>query len=329
MDYRNKLLEFYKDTDYQSLRQSVPRPREWHLPMLIHDNFNDEIDYFISHKQGSKIHISLDYNDMEDLRPTLLHESIFSFYKAFYNYLAAKNLYGSGAVHWINVTAYYAKLFLARAINTLCGKRSYVVNSENYFFVKNIYNVLNPNKDVSEKSSYSLTLDFDIKSDKGSLVFHKERVNSHKEIWVNYTSLNHEELELTKMTDEKFYDNNPMHLSKERNDENYTFEGFSQVDFNLDIGNFEQYFERDIVKNEEELVYDDKLGIVFGVITELYHLYKDLSINRLPIEIKKLEYMISYMIKNDPLKNKLLDLCEEDLPSNNKYITEMNWFYSN
>lgn len=328
MDFKDEVIKFYMGTNYQELRKSVPRPKEWHLPLLIYENFNDQKDYFKSYKKDAKIIVPLNHEEMKSLRSTLLHESIFSYYKAFYNYLAAKNLYSSGAIHWIEITAYYAKFFLAQAINTLCGRRSYVINNKNHFFVEHIFKTLNSNKDMSGRVSYSMTLDFNIAGKNGELVFHKKGINSHADIWNNYSELDLHSLGLTKITYEEFFDNDVMHLSKQRNIENYSFEGYGQIDFNLDMGNFESYFERDFVKSEEELVYNAELGLVLGVISELHHLYKKLSINRLPVEQGKLEHMVSYMIDNLILKKKLLHLIKDGLPLKNEYIDEMNDFYS-
>ncbi|WP_275451918.1 MULTISPECIES: hypothetical protein [Clostridium] len=42
----------------------------------------------------------------------------------------------------------------------------------------------------------------------------------------------------------------------------------------------------------------------------------------LPIEKSKLKYMVQYMIDNDIVKNKLLELIDMDLPMKNKFIDE-------
>src|SRR5699024_6627229 len=210
-----------------------------------------------------------------------------------------------------------------------CGKRSYVINNTDYFFVEHIFKTLSPNRKVSDRVFYSMKLDFNILKKSGELVFHKTGVNSHADVWSKYTELDLCGLGLTKITYEELFDNDVMHLSKQRNIENYSFKGYSQLDFNIGMGNFEGYFERDEVKREEELVYNAELGIVLGVISELYHLYQSFLISGLPIERGKLEHMISYMIDSPILKEKLLHLVRDGLPLKNEYITEMNDFYSN
>ena len=326
---RKDLIEIYKNANYQSLRASVPRPREWHLPIFIYQNFKDKKDYFNQHLKGNKIEISLDKEDFQILIPTLLHESLFSFYKGFYTYLSAKNLYEAGALHWINITGYYAKLFLAQSINTICGKRKYVVKRDKYFFLNDVFRTLKPYKEITNDSSYCMTLDFNISTQEGRILFSTDRFgSSHNQIWNAYAEIDHTSLGLTKMTYDDFMDKNPMHLSNERNVENYTFEGFMQVDFNLDLQNFSPYFDRALVKEEAELVYDDKLGIVLGIISEFHHLYKDFEIERLPIEPEKYKHMVQYMISNEVLREKLIDLVERGFPKENEYIDEMHILYS-
>ncbi|WP_187291566.1 hypothetical protein [Clostridium novyi] len=47
-----------------------------------------------------------------------------------------------------------------------------------------------------------------------------------------------------------------------------------------------------------------------------------MQILNLPIEKSKLKYMVQYMIDNDIVKNKLLELIDMDLPMKNKFIDE-------
>lgn len=339
---KKSICEFYKGTNYNEFRVGSPRPKEWHLPKFIYETFNNESEFLRKYLIGKKIIVPLDYEDMKVMRTTLLHESLFSFYKAFYNYLAAKNLYSSGALHWIEITIYYAKFYLAEAINTLCGVKKYQINSEKFHFVDDIYKLINedkykklveknnPNKvDLSEENvSYTIFLNLDINHKIGSLEFSNDRVKSHIDIWKIYSKLNLNDLGLTKMTYEEFHDNGFNHLSKQRNEENYSFDGYMQVDFNLDSKIFPQYFERDFIKQEEEFVFDDKIGIVLGVFSQIYILYKELAVFDLPIEKEKFKFMIDYMIGNKALMEKLLDLCDKDFPIENKYIDEMNNYYS-
>ncbi|MGQ3480846.1 hypothetical protein [Paenibacillus sp. TY11] len=335
---RHAIINFYKDTEYTEFRAGVPRPREWHLPKFMHENFNKNVDFFEKYKNGTKIIIPLDEEDMKLLRVTLLHESLFYFYKAFYNYLAAKNLYLSGALHWIEITNYYAKLYLARAINTLCGIQSYRITSDKFIFIEDVFRITNPKRyqTLSNKYnpnkidydadivSYSMHLKLDIKNKGGHLIFDNERVNSHDDTWRIYCDLNHDELEFTKITYEELFDNKYDHLSKARNEENYTFDGYMQIDFNLFNDNFHQYFNRDDTKREAQLVYDDVVGVTLGVFTELFHLYDNLNIPALPIELAKFEHMCKYMIQDKILRDKLVDLCRNKFPLHNKYIEEMN-----
>lgn len=335
---RQALIQFYKNTEYNKFRAGVPRPREWHLPKFIHENFNRDTDFFVKYKNGAKIVIPLDQEDMKLFRVTLLHESLFSFYKSFYNYLAAKNLYLSGALHWIEITNYYAKLYLARAINTLCGIQSYQISSDKFIFIEDVFKITNPKRyhtllnkyhpgkidyDV-DIVAYSMHLKLDIKNDGGQLIFDNERISSHDDTWKTYCELDLQDIELTKLTYEEYFDNKYNHLSKARNEENYTFDGYMQIDFNLFNDNFHQYFDRDDIKKEAQLVYDDVVGITLGVFTELYHLYEDFNIPSLPIELGKFEHMCKYMIQDQILKDKLVDLCQSNFPLHNKYIDEMN-----
>ncbi|MFC5649010.1 hypothetical protein ACFPYJ_07680 [Paenibacillus solisilvae] len=341
--FRDLLIDYYKDTDYRLFRKGVPRPREWHFPKMMFESFKKDEVFFNEHFDGKKIIIPLDHEDIRLLRVTLLHESIFAFYKSFYNYLAAKNLYRSGALHWIEITNYYSKLYLARAINTLCGIQSYRVSSDKFIFIEHIYKLLKPKKyqELSNKYkpekidfekdivAYSMHLRLDIEKDKGEIVIDDAGINSHDDTWKIYSEINHEELNLTKLTYEDILDRKYNHLSKERNEENYSFDGYMQIDFNLPLSTFKQFFERDNLKGiPAELPYDETVGITLGVFSELYHLYKDLNVDALPIETDKFEYICSYMIESERLKEKLLDLCKSGFPLKNKYIDEMNAYLS-
>lgn len=131
---REEVLNFYKRTDYdKEIRSGNPsRPKEWHIPIYLHEVIKSQPDIledFKSKIANGKIEIQLTHENCLNLRATLLHESIFSFYKAFYNYLATKRLYKGGVEHWIEITNYYSKLYLARATTTLLGCQSYSVSA--------------------------------------------------------------------------------------------------------------------------------------------------------------------------------------------------------
>lgn len=326
MFLREKFIEFYKGTDYSVFRKTTPRPSEWHIPIHIYNELKDFDEIFIEEKKENKIMLFLDYERMLKFRITLLHESIFNYYKAFYNYLAAKNLYQSGAKHWIEITGYYAKLYLARAINILSGQGSYYIKKDDYYCIDKVLEVLGDNG--KKRNAYSIRINFDFLLEEGSIVFEKRGVNSHADIWKTYGNIKLEGLGLSKITSEGMFGNDIMHLSNQRNKENYSFNGYNQVDFNLEVGNFKDYFRRDHIKRKSNLVFDETLGIVLGVITELYNLYNSLLIENLPLELEKHRYMVSYMVYNEDLKMKLLDLISREFRDIEKYLKEMNDFYA-
>lgn len=238
-------------------------------------------------------------------------------------------MYASGAEHWIKITIYYAKPFLAQDINTLSGKSSYVIREDKSYCDNNVLNALWKNRKRADNRSYLLEVDFDLDKGEGCLIFSRGRLNSHKEIWRNHTKLDLESLGLTKLTSEEIFDNDVMHLSRERNIENYSFESYKQIDFNLVIDNFKSYFARDYIKKEKDLVFDAKAGIVMGAITELYRLYNNLSVRNLPLELENHKYIASYMIQNEELKVKLLEFISGEFKNIEKYLREMDEYYSN
>ncbi len=121
----------------------------------------------------------------------------------------------------------------------------------------------------------------------------------------------------------------PQHLSNERNLENYSFEGYKQLDFNLDIENFKAFFERDYIKKQSHLIYTSETAILLGVIGELYNLYRSLEVKNLPLEEEKLIFMCNYSLGDTEQSKKLVDLIKSAFPLNNKYIDEYNWYESN
>lgn len=337
---RQKLINFYKDTNYKetslSIRRIPPRPSEWNVPLFISKIYPDNIELFEKSLTNKSIEIELDQEDLNYFKALMLHESIFNFYKAYYNYLCALKMYDGGLQHWIDITSYYSKLYLANSIIALTGNSRYVVNGGNKNFVEEIYKLVNPNgynrnieKNgifVTDHARYGIEISIDPSLNEGVLKIITDLGSggSHSYIWKKYSEINTIELGITRMT----YDY-PQHLSNERNLENYSFDGYKQLDFNLETENFKDYFKRENTKIQSHLIYTSETAIILGVIGELYNLYEPLKVKNLPIEKEKMIFMCDYSLGNTEQSIKLVDLITSGFPKNNKYIEEYNWYESN
>lgn len=337
---RKSLIEFYKQTDYKinslSIRGIPPRPIEWNVPLIIKKVYPENVDLFNNSLNNNQVEIEFEQEDLEYFKALLLHESLFNFYKAFYNYLGALKLYDGGLQHWIEITAYYAKFYLANSVNILSGKSRYVVSGSNDNFVEDIYKLINNkgyqkniNKNgrfMASHAKYGIEINIDPLLNEGKLIISSDLGSggSHGYVWKKYSSLNTEELGITELTYSY-----PQHLSEERNLENYSFEGYKQLDFNLGVDSFKSYFQREYIKEQSNLIYTSETAIILGVIGELFNLFEVLQIKELPIEKEKLLYMCKYTLGNSEQASKLSDLISSKFPSKNKYLEEYLWYESN
>jgi hypothetical protein len=337
---RKSLIDFYKNTNYTtkslSIRGIPPRPSEWNVPLFLNKVYPDNVELFNNSLNNNRVEIELDQEDLEYFKALLLHESLFNFYKAFYNYLGALKLYDGGLQHWIEITAYYAKFYLANSVNILSGKSRYVVTGSNDNFVEDIYKLINNNgyqKNINKNGSfvashakYGIEIDIDPFLNEGKLIILSDLGSggSHGYVWKKYSLLNTEEFGITKITYSY-----PHHLSEERNLENYSFEGYRQLDFNLEVDGFKSYFQREYIKDQSNLIYTSETTIILGVIGELFNLFEELQVIGLPIEKEKLLYMCQYTLNDSEQANKLSDLIYSGFPSNNKYIDEYHRYESN
>ena len=156
-------------------------------------------------------------------------------------------------------------------------------------------------------------MEIDMPKKEGQFLFDKGRVKSHDDVWSAYKSLNLKEIGIYPVV------YNIDDLVKERNEENYSFEGYSQLDFNLYIDNFKDYFERDYLKIGANTLFDIESGNVLVALSSLYRLLRDLNINDLPIEKEKITHMIEYCLPDSKAKDKLVMLCDEGFPTEALY----------
>ncbi|GAB2524760.1 hypothetical protein [Spirosoma aerophilum] len=329
---REQLLQFYSGTDYKIIRRNPARPSEWHIPLLINETIKSHPDVLNEIKEKAvqgRSEINLTNTNCLDLRATLLHESIFNLYKAFYNYLATKRLYKGGAEHWIEITNYYSKLYLARSINTLAGIQTYSVQGNRRYFNREVLEIIKP-KDIikfdngERRVNYTIDLKLNIEIGEGKLIFHKQGISTHKDIWDVYKSLKPENLGFYRLDE---FSTDEWDLIDERNKENYSFDGYFQVDFNLPPISFEQYFDRHYLIETSKFIYDETVGSVLQNFQEIYHLLNEMNIDNLPIEIEKFHHMIDFMLDDSEEKTKLIDLCERGFPLENEYQWEINSYY--
>ncbi|MFJ7827601.1 hypothetical protein [Psychrobacillus sp. NPDC096623] len=336
---RQDLINFYKDTNYLSASLSIrgipPRPSEWNVPLFIKKIYPENIALFKESLTNKSIEIQLDQEDINYFKALMLHESLFNFYKAYYNYICALKMYDGGLQHWITITSYYSKLYMANSIIALTGNSRYVVNGSNKNFVEDIYKLVNPKgynrnieingKFIEDYAKYGIEINIAPSSNEGVLKIITDLGSggSHSYIWNKYSELDTAELGITRME----YDY-PQKLSNERNLENYSFDGYKQLDFNLGIENFKDYFKREYIKDQSDLIYTSDTAIILGVIGELYNLYKSLGVKNLPIEKEKLIFMCDYSLGKSNQSIKLIDLIKSGFPPKNKYLNEYNWYES-
>ncbi|MCX6679180.1 MAG: hypothetical protein NTX42_02255 [Methanothrix sp.] len=323
----DQIQAFYDGIDYWPANRFPCRPKELHLPLILSKIYEESLKNNIKNTNKGLV-LQLNKNQCKDLAPVLLHESLFHFYKGFYNYLAARSLYFGGMQPWINVSLYYAKLFFAKSISILAGKQSYGISENKEFFIKDISNQLAGRK--SPKPYYSMRLDIDIEDDCGKINFNNEGIKSHKVVWKDYSELHVENLGLFSLLSTKTRDNGELDiglLSDERNRENYTFDGYMQLDFNLPLCSFQQYFERDQIKYEANKIYDFRSCDVLLAFSSQLRLFRKFKIDNMPIEKEKFAYMIDYCLPESEAKHSLLMLCNEGFPTRNLFSDDGIEFY--
>lgn len=337
---RKSLIEFYKETDYKtkslSIRGIPPRPSEWNVPLFIKKIYPENKDIFKNSINNNQFEVKLVQEDLEFFKALLLHESLFNFYKAFYNYLCALKLYDGGLQHWIEITAYYAKFYLANSIIALTGKSRYIVTGSSKNFVEDIYKLVNKNgyqsnirkngSFVASYARYGIEININPSLNEGKLIITKDLGSggSHGHVWNKYSDIDTKKIGVTELTHSY-----PQHLTEERNLENYSFEGYRQLDFNLELDNFKGYFQREYIKNQSNLIYTSETAIILGVIGELFNLFEELKVNELPIEKEKLIHMCKYTLGESEQSKKLSDLICSGFPTKNKYLDEYHWYESN
>ena len=340
------LIHFYHDCDYWPA-DAVRRPRELHLPKLLSDIFSDNLiqngeanDILHSNK---KIEFEIDENNLMFLRSVMLHESLFHFYKGFYNYLAARNLYFSGMIEWIKITIYYSKFYFARSLTSLIGIQSYWVSKkknsmfdiDNPIFLNKIAKSLASSNGKIPKG-YRIRIETDVINKKSKIVFDKNSVSSHHEVWSDYQNINIQKLDLHDLlirvdgSLQTREDNFPAnYIISQRNEENYSFEGYAQLDFNLSPNSFEQFFKRDDIKDSANILYDFESSSALLAFATHLQLFRQLSVDKLPLQKEKISFMIKYCLPNSLAKEKLLLLCDEDFQIQNLYSGDGDVFYDN
>lgn len=329
---RDTLRSFYQGTDYWPRRRAL-RPRELHVPLEIGEQLKKALEGKTLGHKDSKLCFKLPADVCHSWAPIFLHESLFHFYKAFYNYLAARTLYFGGLLHWIEITTYYAKFFLARSLTTLVGRQSYVVDPTKSYYVREIALILG-GEESKKPLPYRVRVQVDFASFEATITLDRGRVSSHRDVWEDYSHIPHESLGVYNLlhrldhTSTGFItDNGPDYLSKERNEENYSFEGYMQLDFNLDLHGFKQYFKRDFVKHAANRLYDMLTGEVLLAFSRQYDLYRSLCVKDLPIEVEKFEHMITYCLPDSRVRDNLIQLCREGFPTRDLWSSDGDIFY--
>lgn len=314
-----QILDFYNNCEYWPAIGLPFRPRELHIPEFISQQGNKLIEEACQSVASGVVTINLSLDDCRVIAPVLLHESLFHFYKAFYNYLAARTLYFGGMLHWINVTLYYASFYLARSVTVLFGRQSYQVSrtvrgdneQPNPLFILQIAEALKTKGKQTDK--YRLRINIDSERQEGQIIFDKERVSSHDDVWKDYKAILEEIQEDSGLC---LFPFNGSYLKQSRNKENYSFEGYNYLDFNLYQSGFESYFERDhIIKKQANTIFDDLSGDIFVALSLQLNLYRKLQVDKLPIEREKFSYMIDYCLPESKAKEHLLQLCNENFPT--------------
>jgi hypothetical protein len=325
-----QILAFYNNCEYWPAIGNPFRPRELHIPKFISEQDNELIEEACQSVASGVVTINLNLDDCREIAPVLLHESLFHFYKAFYNYLAARTLYFGGMLHWINVTLYYARFYLARSVTVLFGRQSYQVTrtvrgddeQPNPIFISKIAEAL-ANSNGRQLNKYRLCINIDIERQEGQIVFDKNRVSSHEDVWNDYEAILGEIQEDSGL---RLFPFDGSYLKQSRNEENYSFEGYMQLDFNLYPSGFESYFERDYIKRKANTIFDDLSGDIFVALSLQLNLYRKLQVDKLPIEKEKFSYMIDYCLPDSKAKEHLLQLCNENFPTQDLYSEDGSIF---
>ena len=307
MTSKDDLQSFYANTDYWPAKKRPRRPSELNLARATRDALHlDDTP-----PSNGRIELSLEGDELVAVRPILLHEALFHFYKGFYNYIAARNLMEGGLLHWLNITTYYAKFYLARSVTTLLGKQSYQLHERSPHFNEELARRLHENA-----QSYRMRLDLDLPGACGTLQFDRKPVRAHRDVWEDYRSLP-KSLELTffvfpepLLNDDRPWGIPRDHLTRDRNEENYSFDGYFQLDFNLALPQFKQYFERDYLKEQAAILFDWHTSEVLKALSVLWHTFRDLSVEHLPVEREKLEHVVNYSMSEGEAKTKLLGLLQ-------------------
>jgi hypothetical protein len=261
-----------------------------------------------------------------------LHEALFHFHKAFYNYIAARSLYYGGMEHWINISLYYAKFFLARALTTLLGSQSYSIRAGNPA-LEAFRIAATEALDRPSGTLLRVVSDVDLQAREGVFRVDHRQVNSHKDVWTTYREIPRDlGVEPLIYADHIYDDGNPFgiprdYLQRERNEENYSFDGYMQVDFNLPLENFDMYFERDHIKNIADTLYDPTSGDVLLTLSTLYHLLHSLNVDGLPLAADKLQHMVRYSMPEGDAKNKLLMLLDSGFDVTELHSPDGDTFY--
>lgn len=323
---RHILSAFYRETEYWPRKRRALRPRELHFPLEVWEQLKNSTDReLIELLDDDKIVVPVSSEVCKSWAPIFAHESLFHYYKAFYNYLAARSLYFGGMLHWIDITVYYAKFYLARSLAALVGKQSYMVRPNHRFHLPAIASVLGRGKNRGI-AAYRVRLDVDMVTQTAVVTCDRERVSSHRDVWHDYGSLGVEDLDVFNLL-YRLSGEGTDYLTEERNEENYSMDGYMQLDFNLDPSKFIDYFERDFVKADANRLYDLLSGDVLLAFSHQYGLFNSLGIKDLPIELDKFEHMINYCLPGSHAKDKLLMLCKDGFPTQDLWSVDGSDFY--
>lgn len=281
-----------------------------HTPKLLHRELADETATTLASSVANGIMtVHFKDSDVPTYKGLMLHETLFHYYKAWYNYLAARALYPTGLLHWIDITLYYSRFYLARASLSLIG-HSTIVTRQRREFLLNVAQALGKPQVRQLRIKQSV----DLVGDSISLLLDCGKFRSHQDVWHQYVEIPHHiglyDLAHGHELLERF-GAGPDFLSQERNEENYSFNGYAQVDFNLPLGTFEQFFERDMVKAAGPAVYEDNSADVFLCLSSFYRLLESLKVPGLPIELSKHKFLIEYTLPPGDLRDHLIVLCDE------------------
>lgn len=309
---KKDLQNFYGMRPYNPhIFRVLPRTSELHTSRYIWEYLSGvSAEELKEAKEGDKLVFILKGEILEQYANVMLHESVFHYFKAFYNYLACRNLYSGEFLHWINITAYYAKFYLARCATTLSGMQSYMVDkNEQFLFIDQVSDVFG-----KQIKKYKIEVDIDLKNKVGRFVLaYKEKLSSHQEVWKMYNKLPIQNIDLYPLnySEELRKEYNLPSLTQKRNVENYSFEGYNQLDINVDVNIFRERFDLHRIRNYQDTIYDEYTGEVLLGLCHTYRLLNDLSISGLPIEIDRHKQMIESCMQDNEAKAKLLLLCDE------------------